>query len=77
MKTFNIVASKEIVASFSMNYDTYKMKFEHSAQLVEFIVSKHPEYKDVPYHVDFPNNDIVVEFYSLGNLVIGQVGEIF
>lgn len=77
MKHFDIVASKEVVASFSMNYDTYKMKFECSAQLVEFIVSKYPEYKDAPYHVDFPDNDIVVEFYSLGNLVIGQVGETF
>ena len=77
MKCFDIVASKEVMASFSMDYDTYKMKFEHSAQLIEFIVNKYPEYKDAPYHVDFPDNDIVVEFYSLGNLVIGQVGETF
>lgn len=73
MKHFNVVASKEIVASFRMNYGTYKMKFECTTQLVEFIVSKYPEYKDTPYHVDFPNDDVVIEFYSLGNLVIDPI----
>ena len=77
MKHFQIVASKEVVASFNMNYDTYKMKFKCSAKLVEFIVSKYPEYKDTPYHVDFPNDNVIIEFYSLGNLVINPTCETF
>ena len=72
MKKFDIVASKEVVASFQMDYNTFKMKFAFSAQLVDFIVDKYPEYKDVPYNVDFPDDKVVVEFYSLGNLVVEE-----
>jgi len=75
MKCFDIIASKEVVATFTMDYSTYTMKFKCSSKLVEFIREKHPEYANVPYHVDFPDDTIVVEFYSIGNLVIGQVGE--
>lgn len=72
MKCFDIVASKEVVATFTMDYSTYKMKFKCSAELIKFITEQHPEYKDVPHNVDFPDDNIVVEFYSLGNLVIGE-----
>lgn len=75
MKCFDIIASKEVVATFTMDYSTYVMKFTCSSKLVEFIREKYPEYANAPYHVDFPDDTIVVEFYSVGNLVIGQVGE--
>lgn len=72
MKKFDIVASKEIVASFTMNYDTFKMKFKCSSKLVEFIRDAHPEYSETLYNVDFTNDDVVVEFYSVGNAVIEE-----
>ncbi len=72
MKNFNIIASKEVVASFKMDYDTYKMKFKCKDELVAFIRDKHPEYLEIPYNVDFPNDDIVVEFYSVGDIVIEE-----
>lgn len=74
MKDYRIEASKEIVAKFSMDYSVYKMRFNHIADdLVEWIVEQHPELKDVPYEAKFPGNDIVIYFYSVGNLVINSL----
>lgn len=72
MKQYEIIASKEIVATFSMDYNTYQMKFECSSKLVAWIVSQHPELKDTPYNADFPDDRIVIDFYSVGNLVINE-----
>ena len=72
MKQYEIIASKEVVATFSMNYDAFKMKFECSSNLVAWIVSQHPELKDTPFNADFPDDRIVISFYSMGNLVINE-----
>lgn len=74
MKNYSIVASKEVVASFTMDYDSFKMKFKCSNDLVRWIREQHPEFCNTPHHVDFPtDSDIVIEFYSIGNLVIEEV----
>ena len=72
MKQYEIVASKEVVATFSMNYDAFKMKFKGSNNLVAWIVNQHPELEDTPFHANFPDDRIVIDFYSIGNLVINE-----
>ena len=72
MKNYEIIASKEIVARFTMDYATYKMKFECLNEMVEWIINEHPELKDVPNRANFPKDSIVIEFYSVGNLVIEE-----
>lgn len=72
MKSYEIVASKEVVAKFTMDYTAFEMKFGCSSKMVEWIINEHPELKDVPNKADFPKNSIVVEFYSVGNLVIEE-----
>ena len=74
MKDYRIEASKQIVAKFSMDYAVFKMKFDYSSDnLVKWIVEQHPELKDVPHEAKFPGNDIVIYFYSVGNLVINDL----
>ena len=46
MKSYNIVASKEVVASFKMDYASYKAKFHCSNNLIAYIVEQHPELKE-------------------------------
>lgn len=73
MKNYRIVASKTLVAKFSMNYSTYGMKFHTSEDCVKWIVSEHPELADAPWdYTILRNNDIVFMFYSIGNLVINE-----
>lgn len=72
MKNYSIVASREVVATFTMDYTSFKMNFSTSKNLVDWIVEQHPEFKDVPYNADFPNDNIIIEFYSIGNLVIEE-----
>jgi hypothetical protein len=40
--------------------------------MVDWIISEHPELKDTPHKADFTEDSIVVEFYSVGNLVIEE-----
>ena len=72
MKNYEIIASKEVVATFAMDYTSFKMKFENSKNLADWIKSQHPELKDVPHNADFPDDNVVIEFYSIGNLVIEE-----
>lgn len=72
MKNYLIVASKDVVATFTMDYHMFKMKFKMSSCMVQWIVQEHPELKGVPYNAEFPNDTIVVKFYSVGNLVIEE-----
>lgn len=72
MKKYEIKASKKVVATFTMDYKVYYMKFSCSRKLVTWIIEQHPEYKDCPWDADFPNDNIVVQFYSVGNLVIDE-----
>ena len=74
MKNYNVVASKEIVAKFTMDYSMYEMKFEYASACVEWIRSEHPELENSPWDYEcYRNNTIVFRFYSLGNLVIEEV----
>lgn len=72
MKQYEIKASKNVVATFTMDYQVFSMKFSCSRKLVMWIIEQHPEYKDCPWDADFPNDTIVVQFYSVGNLVIDE-----
>lgn len=73
MKNYRIVASKTLVAKFSMDYSTYGMKFNTTKECVEYIISEHPELAGAPWdYTILRNNDIVFLFYSLGNLVINN-----
>ena len=72
MKSYEIIASKEVVARFTMDYTTFKMKFGCSSEIIKWIIDEHPEFKDIPNRADFTKDSIVVEFYSVGNLVIEE-----
>lgn len=73
MKQYEIIASKEVVASFSIDYASFEMKFKLSgSMMVEWIVDQHPELVNVPWRIDFHNGKATVEFYSVGNLVIEE-----
>ena len=72
MKNYEILASKEIVASFEMNYSLFKTRFCCSRNLAEWIKGKHPEYKEAPYEADFKGEKVIINFLSLGNLVIQE-----
>lgn len=72
MKTFNIEASKQVIASFQIDERVFDMKFKHTKDCAEWIISQHPEYKDVPWSFDYCRDKIVFSFYSIGNLVIEE-----
>lgn len=72
MKNYCIVASKKVVASFKMDYYIFEMKFSNSSNLASYIVEQHPELKDIAFNVDFESDDVIIKFYSLGNLVIQE-----
>lgn len=72
MKTFNIEASKQVIASFQIDERVFDMKFKHTKDCVAWIISQHPEYKDVPWSFDYCRDKIVFSFYSVGNLVIEE-----
>lgn len=74
MKDYRIEASKEIVAKFSMDYTIFVMRFDYIIEdLVAWIVEQYPELKGVPHDTQYPGNDIVIRFYSVGNLVINSL----
>lgn len=73
MKNYNVVASKEPVASFSMDYTTYKMKFPCTTKCANWIVSQNPELDCAPWDFSIEKDDkIVFTFYSIGNLIIEE-----
>lgn len=72
MKNYEIIASKEVVATFRMNVDLYHIKFLHSGKMAEFIVKKHPELANSIHSIDFEKEEVVLKFYSVGNLIIQE-----
>lgn len=72
MKQFKIELAKKVIATFTMDYDEFKIKFGSSVKLAAFIREKRPELIDCSHHATFPNNDIVIEFYSVGDAVITE-----
>lgn len=73
MKNYKIVASKNVIATFTMDYTTYEMQFSCPSKFVEWILSKHSEFKDCPWDHEYKRNNIIISFYSIGNLVIEEV----
>lgn len=73
MKAYKVELGKNLVAVFEMDYVEFKMKFEMSTRFVEWIISKHPEYKDCVTNTTFSKDLITAEFYSLGEPVIVDV----
>lgn len=75
MKKYEIVASKEVVAEFTMDHVVYDKKFGFARKAAEWIVKQHPELDGAPYDTKFDrtlDGPVTVVFYSIGNLVINE-----
>lgn len=70
MKAYQIELAKKVIAEFTMNYEEFKIKFECNTYMRTWIVSQHPELADCPSHYRFTDDEIVLEFYSIGDPVI-------
>lgn len=70
MKQYNIELGKKVIATFRMNYDEMKMKFETSSVMAEWVVEQHPEFKDCARNINFEGKCVYLEFYSIGEPVI-------
>jgi hypothetical protein len=75
MKKYEIVASKEVVAEFTMDHVVYDRMFGFARKAAEWIVKQHPELTGAPYDTKFDgalDGPVTVVFYSIGNLVINE-----
>lgn len=72
MKKYEIVASKEVVAEFTMDLQVFEMRFGLGSKLAKWIVSQHGELEGSTYDWKYTDNTVVIKFYSVGNLVINE-----
>lgn len=70
MKHYNVECAKEIVAQFTMDTDACNAKFKFVSDLIDWIRSEHPEFKDCPADWKYSGRYTVVLFFSIGEPVI-------
>lgn len=76
MKNYKIVASKEVVATVTVDGELFKAMGNTWSEGIAPFLEKHPEFAECPYDASWDCSEdekVVYKFYSIGNPVVEEI----